>query len=295
MSLILLTNYVMMELILTRNEEHRIIRAAQNLRFLVLDELHTYRGRQGADVGMLVRRIREDLHAYSVQHIGTSATIAGAETFAAQQTEVAEMASALFGSTVKPEHVIGEYLRRYTIDSNFSSDSFKSSLKQAVLSGLTAEEQSSPDHFRRNPLAAWIEATFGLTKENGSERKRRATPLPVRGQGGAAEKLAWDTRLNPADDLLTEDVCASAIEAILMAGYINQRDGKGIIRDHLNPAEYEPTIHQSALTAMLDFPHLQHPDIDALVPAFGTLCRACQFLAQQLASPAPAAVYPPAA
>ena len=216
---ILLTNYVMMELILTRNEEHRIIRAAQNLRFLVLDELHTYRGRQGADVGMLVRRIREDLHANSVQHIGTSATIAGAETFAAQQTEVAEMASALFGSTVKPEHVIGEYLRRYTIDSDISSDFFKSNLKQAVLSGLTAEEQSSPDHFRRNPLAAWIEAIFGLTKENGSERKRRATPLPVRGQGGAAENLAQDTQLNPGDSPLTEETCASAIEAILMAGY----------------------------------------------------------------------------
>ncbi len=29
-----------------------------NLRFLVFDELHTYRGRQGADVAMLIRRIR---------------------------------------------------------------------------------------------------------------------------------------------------------------------------------------------------------------------------------------------
>jgi hypothetical protein len=74
---------------------------------------------------------------------------------------------------------------------------------------------------------------------------------------------------------------------------IHQRDGKGIIRDHLSPAEYEPTIHQSALTHMLDFAHLQQPHIDAVAPAFGTLCRACQFLAQQLAAPAPGAVYPP--
>jgi ATP-dependent helicase YprA (DUF1998 family) len=48
---ILLTNYVMMELILTRNEEHRIIRAAQNLRFLVLDELHTYVADRGLTWG----------------------------------------------------------------------------------------------------------------------------------------------------------------------------------------------------------------------------------------------------
>jgi DEAD/DEAH box helicase len=53
---ILLTNYVMLELILTRPYESGLIKAAQGLQFLVLDELHTYRGRQGADVALLVRR-----------------------------------------------------------------------------------------------------------------------------------------------------------------------------------------------------------------------------------------------
>jgi ATP-dependent helicase YprA (DUF1998 family) len=54
---ILLTNYVMLELVLTRkHERQQLVRAAQGLWFLVLDELHTYRGRQGADVGFLVRR-----------------------------------------------------------------------------------------------------------------------------------------------------------------------------------------------------------------------------------------------
>ncbi|MFZ0121721.1 MAG: DEAD/DEAH box helicase [Pseudonocardiaceae bacterium] len=44
---ILLTNYVMLELVLTRPEERdRLITAAHGLQFLVLDELHTYRGRQ---------------------------------------------------------------------------------------------------------------------------------------------------------------------------------------------------------------------------------------------------------
>ena len=48
---ILLTNYVMLELLLTRPFDAQLIRQAQDLRFLVFDELHTYRGRQGADVG----------------------------------------------------------------------------------------------------------------------------------------------------------------------------------------------------------------------------------------------------
>jgi ATP-dependent helicase YprA (DUF1998 family) len=52
----------MLELILTRpREREHLIRAAGGLKFLVLDELHTYRGRQGADVSMLVRRVRETL------------------------------------------------------------------------------------------------------------------------------------------------------------------------------------------------------------------------------------------
>jgi ATP-dependent helicase YprA (DUF1998 family) len=72
---ILLTNYVMLELLLTRPEERRtIIHAARGLQFLVLDELHTYRGRQGADVAMLVRRVRDVLDAPRLQCVGTSAT-----------------------------------------------------------------------------------------------------------------------------------------------------------------------------------------------------------------------------
>ena len=42
---ILLTNYVMLELVLTRPHERGLVRAAKGLWFLVLDELHTYRGR----------------------------------------------------------------------------------------------------------------------------------------------------------------------------------------------------------------------------------------------------------
>jgi len=56
---ILLTNFVMLELILTRGDERALVDACQGLEFVVLDELHTYRGRQGADVALLARRVRE--------------------------------------------------------------------------------------------------------------------------------------------------------------------------------------------------------------------------------------------
>jgi ATP-dependent helicase YprA (DUF1998 family) len=67
---ILLTNYVMLELILTRPQEKNLIRSATALKFLVLDELHTYRGRQGADVAMLVRRVQDAFGAHSLAVCG---------------------------------------------------------------------------------------------------------------------------------------------------------------------------------------------------------------------------------
>ena len=84
-----------------------------SLRFLVLDELHTYRGRQGADVAMLVRRVRERCDASNLQCVGTSATLAGARhAWTSSSAQIAEVASGCLATTVKPEHVIGETLRR---------------------------------------------------------------------------------------------------------------------------------------------------------------------------------------
>ncbi|MEI2625264.1 MAG: DEAD/DEAH box helicase [Giesbergeria sp.] len=79
---ILLTNFMMLELILTRFEDvdRRVVEHCQGLEFLVLDELHTYRGRQGADVAMLVRRLRERLQADKLVCIGTSATMSSTGT-----------------------------------------------------------------------------------------------------------------------------------------------------------------------------------------------------------------------
>src|SRR5690349_1850966 len=112
---ILLTNFVMLELILTRPFDVPLVRAAKGLRFLVLDELHTYRGRQGADVAMLVRRTREATGAGAgLQCVGTSATMSTADTVDDQRREVALVASRIFGAHVEPEHVITETLVRAT-------------------------------------------------------------------------------------------------------------------------------------------------------------------------------------
>jgi len=59
---ILMTNYVMLELLLTRFDDRRLFATPGVLRFLVLDEVHTYTGRRGADVAALIRRLKQHTH-----------------------------------------------------------------------------------------------------------------------------------------------------------------------------------------------------------------------------------------
>src|SRR6516225_3887614 len=152
---ILLTNYVMLELVLTRPRDRGLIEAAKGLWFLILDELHTYRGRQGADVALLVRRLQDLCDRTEIQCIGTSATMTTEGEAAAQRLAVAEVATTLFGVEVRPEQVIGETLERITDPATVELDA----LRQRVHDPGPPEEFGS---FTTDPLAAWIEETFGL-------------------------------------------------------------------------------------------------------------------------------------
>jgi len=77
---ILVTNATMLEYMLVRNEDRPILDQSQGkLRWIVIDEAHTYMGSQAAELTLLLRRV---LHAFGcsadeVHFIATSATIAG--------------------------------------------------------------------------------------------------------------------------------------------------------------------------------------------------------------------------
>ncbi|MHC1767595.1 MAG: hypothetical protein AB9869_25505 [Verrucomicrobiia bacterium] len=207
----------MLEYILTRPFERKLIDAAKGLRFLVLDELHTYRGRQGADVAMLVRRVKNALSAEALQVVGTSATLAGAGTFDQQRQEVAAMASRLFGSTVKPEHVIGETLRRTTPLKSLEDPAFVQSLKNQLANPTPA---SSFGDFVDNFLSIWIESTLGLREEPGTRRLVRAIPRRISGPEGAGLALSQLTGIDAT-------TCERAIQANLMAGYQHKNPDTG--------------------------------------------------------------------
>lgn len=105
---ILMTNYVMLELILTRFEDRTLFAHPGVLQFLVLDEIHTYSGKRGADVAALIRRLKQHTRtARQLRCIGTSATVESGGLESADQT-IAAFASNLFGETFSPEDVITE-------------------------------------------------------------------------------------------------------------------------------------------------------------------------------------------
>ena len=188
---ILLTNFMMLELLMTRQDDKdkAVVRNAQGLRFLVLDELHTYRGRQGADVALLVRRVREAL-ADELQCIGTSATMATEGSTAERNAKVAEVAGRLFGETLGPANVITETLQRVTPE-DLLIEHIQPKLNEAIQLGLPGNP--SFQDLARHPLAVWVELNLGLTREEG--KWRRAQPITLE---AAADRLAGDANIDSA-------------------------------------------------------------------------------------------------
>lgn len=184
---ILLTNFMMLELILTRFDEvdRRVVDHCQGLEFLILDELHTYRGRQGADVALLVRRLRERLQADGLVCIGTSATMSSTGSLVDRNRTVAEVASKLFGAAISEQDVIGETLERVT-------DPLKDvAAVQPALAAAVARAEfawANFDEFRVDPLAIWVELNLGIEIPD-NEPPRRAKPMTIQ---AASERLATE-------------------------------------------------------------------------------------------------------
>ncbi len=206
---ILLTNFMMLELILTRTRDRQLVRHAQGLEFLVLDELHTYRGRQGADVAMLVRRCREACSSPDLICIGTSATMASDGDSAEQRAKVAEVASRMFGQPVAADHVIDESLELITGELDFDDPAVRASLMECVRA--SGETPRTHNELSRDPLASWIVQTLGVTREATTLRLRRQIPLPISGPGSAAARLAELCHISEPD-------AVAAISSRLSAG-----------------------------------------------------------------------------
>lgn len=188
---IILTNFMMLELLLTRQDDldRDVVGNMHDLEFLVLDELHTYRGRQGADVAMLVRRVRARMGSDKMLCIGTSATMASGDEDAGREA-VSKVGTTLFGSPVAKEDVITETLERRT-EYTRGDDALRDEIIQAIKSDSPLPANDT--EFKVDPLAVWIELNIGL---EAGQKLARAKPQTM---SEAVDKLAKFTGCERVD------------------------------------------------------------------------------------------------
>lgn len=105
---VLLTNYKMLDYLLMRPQDQKlwVNNGPDTLRYLVVDELHTFDGAQGTDLSLLIRRLRArfDLVPERLICVGTSATLGGEDSVAG----LLQYASDIFSAPFPREAVITE-------------------------------------------------------------------------------------------------------------------------------------------------------------------------------------------
>ena len=241
---ILLTNFMMLELLMTRQDEldRRVIGNCAGLRFLVLDELHTYRGRQGADVALLVRRVRERLQPEKLLCIGTSATMASEGSLEDKSRVVAGVAAKLFGVPVADSNVIAETLERTTL-STATADSVRPDLGAAIDAGVAPDLSDAA--LRAHPLAVWVETRLGISFSEVDQRWVRAKPMTVT---DAVCRLA-------AESGRPETACGRALRDLLLVSSITEQVRTG------NPEASEDSFYSFKL----------HQFISGAGHAYGTI------------------------
>ncbi|HED14810.1 MAG TPA: DEAD/DEAH box helicase, partial [Gammaproteobacteria bacterium] len=111
---ILLTNYKMLDFLLLRPGDQKLWRYNQpdTLRYLVVDELHTFDGAQGTDLACLIRRLKARLNTPE-EHlicVGTSATLGSGD----EQAALRHYAEQIFQSDFDRHSIIAE--SRQSID-----------------------------------------------------------------------------------------------------------------------------------------------------------------------------------
>ena len=231
---IILTNYMMLELILVRREDKPLLASGGSHLFLVFDELHTYRGRQGADVAVLVRRLKARLQRQSVVHIGTSATIAARKDATSEERRqiVTDFTSRFFGAEIPQQNVIEETLELVTEGGMPTEEEL-----QAAVSAPLPETEGD---FKRNALARWVERILDAEERGGEIR--HGTPRSLK---EVAEELAKITGVD-------RESCREQLESLLLrAQRFRRADGMPL---------FAFKLHQFVSQGRAVFATLEAPD-----------------------------------
>jgi len=208
---IILTNYMMLELLLTRSKEAELRKSIfAGLEYLVFDELHTYRGRQGADVALLIRRIKAFANN-KLACIGTSATLSSG-SITQQKKDVISLGKQLFDEDYNPDQIIMEYLEARIHRSLPDQQELKESLERHI------QISNSLVALEAHPLTSWLEQKVALSSNEG---------VLVRGIPQTIQEIIAQLA---RDSGLDKDTCEVRIgEMLQWLQRINQNQKDGIL------------------------------------------------------------------
>lgn len=153
---ILFTNFKMLDFSLLQARFHGLwehnIKDPTILKYLVLDELHTYDGAKGSDVANLVRRLKLKLGLPENQlvPVGTSATISGGEE---GKEELVKFFSMIFGTKITQDSVIGE--SRQDLDLFFDRELKIPQVTEGAVDHMDFTESDEYDEYIQRQLKLW--------------------------------------------------------------------------------------------------------------------------------------------
>ena len=224
---ILLTNYMMLELLMVRKTDESLRNSfLENLEFIVFDELHTYKGRQGADVSLLNRRIKAAAKNKNIISIGTSATMSSG-SIQKQKSEVAKVASSFFDSNFTEDEVIIESLAYSTKEKIPTIEELKKVLNAEIV-------RESKEALLNNPLAIWLERTIAISVDG--QNKIRNTPKSL---CDIAKLLSQETSID-------EKKCEKCIiEILTWAEFVNIESASTKKKDTILPFKLHQFISQT--------------------------------------------------
>lgn len=152
---VLLTNYKMLDYLLVRPADQEMwAPSKQNpVRYLVVDELHSFDGAQGTDLACLVRRLkaRLDVKRGALCCIGTSATLGGPSA----GDKLREYAEQIFGEPFDGESVVGE--ARQSPEEFFEGELIEFSDVPDDLVRLDVSRYATPAEFVAAQQSLWFD------------------------------------------------------------------------------------------------------------------------------------------
>ncbi|GEL68671.1 DEAD/DEAH box helicase [Myxococcus virescens] len=235
---ILLTNYRMLDFLLLRPEDSVLWKdnGPRTLRYLVLDELHTYDGAQGSDVSCLIRRLRARLgiapQAPGLTCVGTSATVVSGDDASEADEKLLSFAGQVFGTPFPRDAIIKEEREGLNAYLRTSVD-FEPPPYPRERSLLEPRSDESLDAYCQRQAGHWLGPEGAQDRFAAAEYLRGhplLPPLVRQGQRGVRTEAELCERLaqgDPEFEALPPEVRLAALDSFVgVISWARRKEGK---------------------------------------------------------------------